>query len=132
MARSWAFVGGLLVVSTITYINMTSITLLTHDVRKKLERQQKRLAQARNANTQTPGTGTEGEQAKKGLIKIPTPTSISTRIKKTWNEDVDRTVRKVQNTNWQKVLGNVKDRLARYRRKVFEEGVDSEEKKSSS
>jgi hypothetical protein len=38
----------------------------------------------------------------------------------------------VQNTNWQKVLGNVKDRLARYRRKVFEEGVDSEEKKSSS
>jgi hypothetical protein len=134
MARTWAFVGGLLVVSTITYINMSSIKHLTNDFRKKLERQDKRLAQARNANNpQTPGT--EGEQASKGFrdfIKFPTPTTMSTRIKKTWNEDVDKTVRKVQNTNWKKLFCNATDRLARFRRRIFKEGVDSEEKKSSS
>jgi len=135
MARSWAFIGGVLIVSTVTYINMSTIKLITHDVRTRLETQRKRLEETRNAhNTQSGGSGAESEQTSKGLgaIKFPTPTSISTRIKKTWNEDVDRTVRKMQNTNWEKVFSNGTDRLLRFRRWLFDEGVDSEEKKSSS
>jgi Altered inheritance of mitochondria 5 len=134
MSRTWAFVGGLLIVSTVTYINMSTIKVVTYDVRKKLERQQKRLADARNANNpQSSGTGAEDEEPKKGIsLKFPTPTTISTRIKKTWNEDVERTVRKVQNTNWEKVAGKAGERLDRFRRRIWEDGVDSEEKKSSS
>lgn len=129
MARTWAFVGGLLIASTITYMNMSTIQLVTNDFQRKLLRQRKKLEAARNANNPNPSSATEPKKGFGGFV--PSADTIVTRIKKTWNEDIERTVRKVQETNWERVVSVNTERFNRLRRRITESGVDSKEKKSS-
>ena len=130
MARTWAFIGGLLVVSTVTYMNISTIKVVTNDVQRSLIRQRKKLEAARNANNpQSP----EIPEPKKGFaVFVPSANTIVTRIKKTWNEDIERTVRKVQDTNWERMATVTVERFNRLRRRITESGVDSKEKKGTS
>jgi hypothetical protein len=133
MSRTWAFVGGLLIVSAVTYINISTIKVVTNDIQSSLVRQRKRLEAARNASAQRQGLPSDPEPKKGFSVFIPSANTIADRIKKTWNEDIERTVRKVQDTNWEKVVIASVERFNRLRQRIAESEVDpKEEKKSSS
>jgi hypothetical protein len=119
MARGWSFVGGLMIVTTITYLNMTTITAIAKDIQASLVRERKKLDDARNAQAQASGTTDSSQQpAKVGDIKWATTTRVAERIKKMWNEDIERSVRRMQNTDWERMGRSLESHLKRARERM--------------
>ena len=124
MARGWSFVGGLMIVTTITYLNMTTITVIAKDIQTSLIRERKKLDDARNNSIQsssstTATTSTPQQPPKLGdIIKWSTTTRVADRIKKMWNEDIERSVRRMQNTDWERMGRAVEGHMKRARERI--------------
>ena len=113
-----------MVVTTITYLNMTTITVIAKDIQASLIRERKKLDDARNAHQSSlpsATTTTTGPTPKKlaDIIKWPTSTSVGDRIKKMWNEDIERSVKRMQNTDWEKVGRAVEGHVERARKRIY-------------
>jgi hypothetical protein len=124
MARGWSFVGGLMIVTTITYLNMTTITIIAKDIQTSLIRERKKLDDARNNSAQssssaTTATSSTQDPPKLGdIITWPTTTRVADRMKKIWNEDIERSVRRMQNTDWERMGRAVEGHMKRARERM--------------
>src|SRR5947207_2103612 len=125
MARGWSFVGGLMIVTTITYINMNTITIIAKDIQTTLIRERKKLDDARNNSSSSSTTATTTTASPQQLppklgdiIKWPTTTRVSDRMKKMWNEDIERSVRRMQNTDWERMGRAVEAHMKRARERM--------------
>jgi hypothetical protein len=108
MARGWPFIGGVLVVTTITYLNMTTITVIAKDIQKSLVREQKKLEAA--AAKKSPQT--------KDQFTWPSRERVADRVKKIWNQDIERSVKRMQTTDWERMGKAVEERVERARERV--------------
>jgi Altered inheritance of mitochondria 5 len=141
MGRVWSFVGGLMFVTTITYLNMTTITIIAKDIQTSLIRERKKLDDARNNSTQstsstatTTTTASAQQPPKLGdIIKWPTTTRVADRMKKIWNEDIERSVRRMQNTDWERMGRAVEGHMKRARERMASsfERMGEDSKKNS-
>jgi Altered inheritance of mitochondria 5 len=113
MARGWPFVGGLMIVTTVTYINMTAITAIAKDIQTSLLREKRKLDEARN-----PQASTDSPPPSAGLLKWPSSTRVTDRIKKMWNEDIERSVRRMQKTDWERMEKEVEAHMKRARERM--------------
>jgi len=136
MAKGWPFIGGLLIVTTITYLNMTTITVIAKDFQTKLLKERRRLENARNSqtsgSTDTPVTNPSTNVG--SLVKWPSSTRVSDRVKKMWNNDIERSVRRLQNTDWERMGRNVEQHVKRARERIatsFERMGEDSKKKSA-
>lgn len=87
-----------MIVTTVTYLNMTAIKAVGRDMRLSLERERKRLVAARNWNKPLPSDESPKQPPKNWDERL------SNRIKKVWNLDVEATVRRIQNTDWERMV----------------------------
>jgi hypothetical protein len=104
MARISPFIGGLLIVTTITYLNYTTVLVVAKDIQAALLREQKKLDEAASAarqrHTDVAATRANGDTKTVGdSVKWPTA-RIADRAKKIWNEDIEKSVRRMQDTDW--------------------------------
>ena len=131
MARGWPFVGGLLIVTTVTYLNMNTITAIAKDIQSSLIKERKKLEEARAGASPSP----ESSDTDKGRDHIRFRTTrVSERIKKMWNQDIERSVRRLQNTDWERMVKSVEARVKRARERMltsFERMGGDESKKNS-
>src|SRR5579859_2504444 len=141
--RSWSFLGGLLIVSTITYLNISTIQILAKDMQASLERESRKLQAAKSASktSATSGTKTDSD-AERGsvtprigdLVKWPTTTRVADRIKKMWNEDIEKGIRQVQKTDWERMGRGFKEHMMRAKERMatsFERMGEETKKKST-
>jgi len=135
MGRGWSFVGGLMIVTTITYLNMSTITIIAKDIQTSLIRERKKLDDARNASQSTSSTTSASAQPPKlgDMVKWPTTTRVADRIKKMWNEDIERSVRRLQNTDWDRMGRTVEGHIKRARERISNsfERLGEDSKKNS-
>jgi hypothetical protein len=104
MARISPFIGGLLIVTTITYLNYTTVLVVAKDIQAALLREQKKLDEAASAarqrHTDVAAARANGDTKTVGdSVKWPTA-RIADRAKKIWNEDIEKSVRRMQDTDW--------------------------------
>jgi Altered inheritance of mitochondria 5 len=108
MARISPFIGGLLIVTTITYLNFTTVIVVAKDIQAALLREQKKLDEAATAARQRNTDRAAARAADRAngdsktvgdLVKWPTA-RIADRAKKIWNEDIEKSVRRMQDTDW--------------------------------
>ena len=127
MARGWSFVGGLMIVTTITYLNINTIQVVAQDIQNSVIRERKKLEDARN---QSPTTSTTRREFGK-VIVWPTPTRVVDRIKQMWNEDIERTVRRMQKTDWERMGKAVEQHMKRAKERMVSSlgRVEEESKK---
>lgn len=105
-----------MIVTTITYLNMTTITVVAKDIQTSLQRERKKLDEARTTTTSTPESS---RQPRVGdMIKWSATTKVADRIKKMWNEDIEKSVRRLQNTDWEKVGKAVEGHMKRARERM--------------
>jgi hypothetical protein len=124
MARGWSFVGGLMVVTTITYLNLTTITVIAKDIQSALIRERKKLDDAAK-KPQSPRMA--------DIVKWPTPTRVADRVKKMWNEDIEKSVRRMQTTDWERMGRAVEAHMKRAKERMavsFERMGEDSKKKS--
>jgi hypothetical protein len=114
--RGWSFLGGVLIVSTVTYLNMSTIQILAKDMQDTLNRESRKLQAARSgsksASTSTSQPGTKRGSPLEGNVRVrrvedvvtwSTTGRVADRIKKMWNEDIEKSIRKVQKTDWERM-----------------------------
>lgn len=134
-SRGWSFVGGLLIVSTITYLNISTITLLSENIQSSLSRESKKLDAAKNRSQQASPDTTVGHVPRVGdIVKWPTTTRVADRIKKMWNEDIEKGIRQVQKTDWERMGREFREHMKRARERVatsFERMGEDSTKKST-
>ena len=131
MARGWGFVGGLMIVTTITYMNLTTIGVVAKNIQASLIREQKKLENARNAQT----SGEPSQPTIAASIKWASPGRVADRIKKIWNEDIERSARRIQNTDWERMGQAVESHMKRARERMassWERMGSGDSKKDSS
>jgi hypothetical protein len=131
MARGWPFLGGMLIVTTVTYLNMSTITAIVSDIQSSLIRERRKLDNARHSQA-----GPDSLETPKidSIVKSPTSTRVSDRIKKIWNEDIERSVRRMQNTDWERMGRAVEAHVKRARERMassFERLGEDSKKKSA-
>jgi hypothetical protein len=97
MAKGWPIIGGLMIVTTVTYLNITAIKAIARDVRVSLERERKKLEAARNMNKST------SPDQPAPPVKRSYEERFSGRVKKMWNMDVEATVRRIQKADWERM-----------------------------
>lgn len=141
MGRGWSFVGGLMIVSTITYLNMTTITVIAKDIQTSLIRERKKLDDARNQSLSptpsetTASASTPMSNGPGGVFKWPSNAKVADRIKKMWNEDIERGIRRIQNTDWERMERNVGGHIKRARERISKSfdrmGQQQDSKKNS-
>ena len=136
MAKGWPFIGGLLIVTTITYLNITTITVVAKDIQTKLLQERRRLENARNSQISgSSDTSTTNPSTSVGsLAKWPSPTRVTDRVKKMWNDDIERSVRRLQKTDWERMGRNVGQHVKRARERMatsFERMGEDSKKKSA-
>jgi hypothetical protein len=137
--RGWSFLGGLLIVSTVTYINIQSITIVAKDMQSTLSRESKKLQSASKptASTTTDKFPTDEETLKMGdTVKWFTTTRVVDRIKKMWNEDIEKGIRQVQNTDWERMSRGFGEHMKRAQERMATSfarniGEDTKKKKST-
>jgi|SRR5579859_5263263 len=135
--RGWSFLGGLLIVSTITYLNITTITILSKDIQTSLSRESKKLEEAAKAKSTsgTAASAADGQVVRVGdIVKWPTTTRVADRIKKMWNEDIEKGIRQVQNTDWERMGRGFKEHMMRAKERMatsFERMGEETKKKST-
>lgn len=138
--RGWSFLGGLLIVSTITYLNITTITILSKDIQTSLSREAKKLEAAKDkpqssSSSTSPGTAAAADGVVRvgDIVKWPTTTSVADRIKKMWNEDIEKGIRQVQNTDWERMGRGFKEHMIRAKERMATslERMGEETKKKS-
>ena len=123
-----------MVVTTITYLNMTTITVVAKDIKTSLIRERKRLDDARHSPQQTSTDSPQPPPKVGDMVKWPTPTRIADRVKKMWNEDIERSVRRMQNTDWERMGRTLEAHVKRARERIaasFERIGDDSKKKST-
>jgi hypothetical protein len=125
-----------MIVTTITYLNMTTISVIAKDIQSSLVKERKKLDDARTsaAATTQASPSTEGSRPRvKDMISWPTTTRVADRIKKMWNEDIEKSVRRLQETDWEKVGGAVQDHMKRARQRMVTsfERMGEDSKKST-
>jgi hypothetical protein len=94
MSRTWSILGGLLFTSSILYLHHSETSQLYASIRTTLYRQRRKLEDLRAARKE------RLEQETAHARSNDVPERISSRVKKMWNEDVERVVRRVQNADW--------------------------------
>lgn len=104
MARFSPFIGGLLIVTTITYLNFRTVLVVAKDIQATLLRERKKLDEAANAarqrHTDVAAARANGDTKTVG-DSVTWPTAkIADRAKKIWNEDIEKSVRRMQDTDW--------------------------------
>jgi len=131
MARGWPFVGGLLIVTAITYLNLNTINAAAKDIQVSLARERKKLEAARNA--QSAAEEPKKRQKASDVFKWSTVTRVGDRIKKIWNEDIERSVRRMQNTDWERMGKALEVHLKRAQERMVTsfERLGEDSKKSS-
>jgi hypothetical protein len=141
--RGWSFLGGLLIVSTITYLNITTITILSKDIQTSLSRESKKLEAAANKNKH-PSQQQPQHQSSESSIPAPqmgdiikwpiTTTRVADRIKKMWNQDIEKGIRQVQKTDWERLGRGFKEHMKRAQERIvtsFERMGEDSTKKST-
>lgn len=122
MARGWSFVGGLMIVTTITYLNLTTISVIAKDIQSSLIKEREKLDKARASSTATKSSRQRSGQVKparlQDVIRWPTTKRIADRIKKMWNRDIEKSVRRIQKTDWEKVGSAVQGHMKRARERM--------------
>jgi hypothetical protein len=116
--RGWSFVGGLMIVTTITYLNMTQITSVAHAMRETLIVERKRLDAARARSRTASGDTSTVPSAQTPPSIWPSPSRVADRVKKMWNEDIDKSVRRMQNTDWERMGRQAAEQLGRARERM--------------
>jgi Altered inheritance of mitochondria 5 len=131
MARGWPFLGGMLIVTTVTYLNMTTITAIVSDIQSSLVRERRKLDNARHSHAVPDSPETPKAD---GSVKLSTSTRVADRIRKIWNEDIERSVRRMQNTDWERMGRAVEAHVKRARERMassFERLGEDSKKKSA-
>jgi hypothetical protein len=121
MARGWSFIGGLLIVTTVTYLNMSQIKAAAQQFRTLLAEERRKLENARNDSTPT----TTG---KADVASMARTTRVVERIKKIWNEDIEHSVRRIQNTDWEATARAVQTSATHAVERLRRIGEDSKKK----
>ena len=120
--------------STITYLNITTITILSNDIQTSLSRESKKL-EAAKAKSNQPPVAEDGQVVRVGdILKWPTTTRVADRIKKMWNEDIEKGIRQVQNTDWERMGRGFKEHMGRAKERMatsFERMGEETKKKSA-
>lgn len=128
MTRGWSFVGGLMVVTTITYLNLTTITVIAKDIQSALIRERKKLDDAAKKTQSSPQSPRMVD-----MVKWPTPTRVADRVKKMWNQDIEKSVRRMQTTDWERMGRAVEAHMKRAKERMavsFERMGEDSKKKS--
>jgi len=133
-SRGMSFLGGVLTVATLTYIGYHRLQGVEIDVTGKLrkigEERQKiwdRLNKYRpkNGNLQDEVKAVD-ERRGKAMLKLfqdgkPLQWGghLSVRMKKMWNEDIEKSVRRVQTTDWKRIAENMMVQMERAGKRVW-------------
>jgi Altered inheritance of mitochondria 5 len=119
---------------------MNSIQVIAKDIRTSLLRERRKLDDARNSSQAVSASATTTDSAKPatrlgGIAKWPTSTRVTDRIKKMWNEDIERSVRRMQTTDWERMGKAVESHMKRARERMITSlgriGDDSSKKNST-
>jgi hypothetical protein len=122
MARGWSFIGGLMIVTTITYLNMELITAKAKAIQSSLARERKKLEEAARNNPNT---------SENKPMKWATPQQAADRVKKMWNEDIERGIRRMQTTDWERMGRAVEAQMKRAKERVTDSFSGEDSKKKS-
>jgi hypothetical protein len=133
-SRGMSFLGGVLTVATLTYIGYHRLqgveTDVTGKLRKIVEERQKVWDQLnkyrpKNGNLQDEAKAVD-ERRGKAMLKLfqdgkPLQWAghLSVRMKKMWNEDIEKSVRRVQTTDWKRIAENMMVQMERAGKRVW-------------
>jgi len=95
---------------------MTTITVIAKDIQTSLLKERKKLEEARTS-TQTPTSESRTPRMAE-VLSWPTTTRVADRIKRIWNEDIEKSVRRLQKTDWEKVGSAVQSHMKRARERM--------------
>jgi hypothetical protein len=98
MSRGWPFLGGILIATSLIFMNLTNITTLSSDLRDSLLQQRKKLDEIRSATPNEQRPAVDAPAAGAGMSS-----RVGERVKKMWNQDVEKGVRRLQRTDWARV-----------------------------
>jgi hypothetical protein len=111
MAKGWPIIGGLMIVTTVTYLNLTAIKAIARDMRISLESERKKLEAARNLNRTLSDKPVPAP-------KRPIEERISDRMKKMWNSDIESTVRRMQKMDWERMGRSVGSHIVQAKERI--------------
>ena|SRR5271163_3868354 len=110
-SRVWPFVGGALGVAAITYVSYRQIRVASSDAVEKMRDMKRQRELDKGTALEKMGNGSQ-IQISKAMIRL------SDRMKKAWNEDIEKSVRRVQNTDWLRMSQDMGKNLKRAQERV--------------
>jgi hypothetical protein len=116
-----------MIVTSVTYLNMTAIKAIARDMGMSLERERRKLEAARNLNQTSSDTPVPAP-------KRPLDVRVSERMKKMWNSDIESTVRRMQKTDWERMGRSVGNHIIQAKERIagsFERIAEEDGKKKS-
>jgi len=128
MSRGWSFLGGVLLTTSLLFINLNSVTHLTTSAINTLRVQQRKIDELRSRAAEQQGPLSDQEKRRREVTR-----RVSERVKKMWNSDIEKAVRRVRDTNWQRLWMFMGQKMRKAGERISESmgRLSSEESKKS-